>query len=175
MYEEWKKIELDPRYEVSNLGRIRKKNPKKGYRYLKPIKKWNRQRYYIEINGKELTVARLVANAFVKPLEDGDMVLHKNKLEFDNFYRNLKVVSKKECGEITGPISGSRRVVLVEGNEIKKMWKSGRKAAKDLFISRQTVSDYCNNRTKKKMLNLMWEDDYFDKVFEKFSWEYKRK
>ena len=40
MYETWKQIQYDPRYEVSNLGRFRKRN-KKGYRYLKPYKKHN--------------------------------------------------------------------------------------------------------------------------------------
>lgn len=174
MYEEWKEIELAPRYEVSNLGRIRKKNPKNGYRYLKPFKKWNSSKYVIKVDGKELTVSRLVANAFIRPLQKGDTVLHKNRLDFDNYYRNLLIMNKKQCGKATGGISRSKRVVLLEGDEIKRMWKSSRKAAKDLYISRQTVSDYCNNRTKKKMFNLMWEDDYFDKVFEKFSWEQRR-
>ena len=35
--------------------------------------------------------------------------------------------------------------------------------------------DYCNNKVKKPMFNLMWEDDYFDMVFEPFVWEKKRR
>ena len=174
MREEWQPIEYNPRYEVSNLGRIRKLN-KKGYRYLKPYRKWKRQLYVIQIGKREYSVARLVANAFVKRLEPGDVVYHKNKLEFDNFYRNIQVMSKEQCGRRTGGISKSKSVVLLKGGEIKRIWKSARKAEKDLYISRQTICDYCNNRVQKKMYNLMWEDDYFDKVFEKFSWEYKRK
>lgn len=163
MREEWQPIEYDPRYQVSNLGRFRKQN-KKGYRYLKPYKKWGDQTYVIKINQKEFKVARLVANAFVKPLEPGDVVFHKNRLEFDNFYRNLQVITREESGRRTGGISRSKSVVLLKGNEIKKIWKSGRKAAKDLYISRQTVCDYCNNKTQNKIYNLMWEDDYFKEL-----------
>lgn len=161
MYEEWKPIEFDPRYEVSNFGRFRKLN-KKGYRYLKPYKKHNL--YVVKMKYKEYNCARLVASAFIRPLKNNEQVLHKNGLAFDNFYRNLEILSPKELGKRTGHIARSKRVVLVENGEIKKSWRSSRKAAKDLYISRQTVSDYCNNRTKKKMYNLMWEDDYFEKL-----------
>lgn len=166
MYETWKPTEIDSRYEVSNLGRFRKKI-KKGYRYLKPFKKYNRNMYVIKINGKEYICSRLVANAFIQPLKPNDRVFHKNRLEFDNFYRNLEVLNKVECGEKTGFIARSRSVVLIKDGEIKKTWRSARKAAKDLFISKQTVCEYCHNRTKKKMFNLMWEDDYFEKLEKK--------
>ena len=173
MYEIWKPIEFNTRYEVSNFGRFRKKNPKNGYRYLKPYKK--RNLYVVKLKDKEFNCARLVASAFIRPLKNNEQVYHKNGLQFDNFYRNLEILSPKELGKRTGHISRSKRVVLVENGEIKKSWRSTRKAAKDLFICRQTVSDYCNGKVKKKMLNLMWEDDYFDKVLEKFSWEINRR
>lgn len=172
MYEEWKKIEYDKRYQVSNLGRFRK-TLKNGYRYLKPFKK--HELYVVKIKDKELNAARLVANAFIKPLKENEQVYHKNHLSFDNFYRNLEVLSPQELGKRTGHISKSKRVVEVKNNEITREWRSSRVAAKKLFISRQTVSDYCNNKVKKPMFNLMWEDDYFDKVLEPFSWEYKTK
>lgn len=171
MYETWKQIQFDPRYEVSNLGRFRKRN-KKGYRYLKPYKKHNL--YVVKMNGKCMNAARLVASAFIKPLNNNEQVYHKNGLAFDNFYRNLEILSPKELGKKTGHIATSKRVVEIKDNEIVRSWRSSRKAAEKLFISRQTVSDYCNGKVKKKMFNLMWEDDFFDKVLEKFSWE-KRK
>lgn len=163
MYETWKPIEFDPRYEVSNLGRFRKKN-KKGYRYVKPFRKYNRSIYVVKINGKEFMCSRLVANAFIRPLKPEERVYHKNGMQFDNFYRNLEILDKVECGERTGFIARSRNVVLVDKGEIKKSWRSARKAAKDLFISKQTVCEYCHNRTKKKMFNLMWGDDYFKQL-----------
>ena len=163
MVEEWKSIEYDNRYQVSNFGRFRKRL-KNGYRYLKPYKK--RGLYVVKMNYKVLSASRLVANAFIKPLKDNEQVYHKNGLAFDNFYRNLEVLSPKELGKRTGHIATSKRVVEVKDNEIVRTWRSSRKAAEKLFICRQTVSDYCNKKVKKPMFNLMWEDDYFEKIEE---------
>ena len=96
-------------------------------------------------------------------------------LEFDNYYKNLEVVSLKELGKRTGYISKSKRVVEVKNGEIIRDWPSSRKAAKELYISYQTVSDYCNNKVESPMFNLMWEDDYFDEVLEPFKWEHKKR
>ena len=96
----WKSIEYDTRYQVSNYGRFRKKNPKNGYRYLKPFRKHNL--FLVKIKDKDFNCARLVANAFIKQLASNDRVYHKNKIEFDNYYKNLEVVSLKELGKRTG-------------------------------------------------------------------------
>ena len=173
MSEEWKTIEYDSRYQVSNLGRFRKQNPKNGYRYLKPFRKGNL--FIIKVKDKNMNCARLVANAFIKKLTSKDKVYHKNKLDFDNYYRNLEVISSKELGKRTGYISKSQRVVEIKGNEITRDWPSARKASKDLFVSYQTVMDYCNKKVKKPMYNLMWEEEYFDMCFEPFSFENKVK
>lgn len=172
MVEEWKSIEYDNRYQVSNFGRFRKRL-KNGYRYLKPYKK--RGLYVVKMNYKVLSASRLVANAFIRELKSNEQVYHKNHLNFDNFYRNLEILSPKELGKRTGHIATSKRVVEVKDNEIVRAWRSSRKAAEKLFISRQTVSDYCNKKVKKPMFNLWWEDDYFEEVLEPFSWENKRK
>lgn len=169
----WKQIPINPKYEVSNFGNFRKKNPKNGYRLIKAYRKHNK--FVVTINGKELTASRIVANAFVKQLVEGDVVFHKNGLENDNYYKNLLIVDRKYVGERTGHISQSRPVVEIIDNEIKRRWRSARQASKELFINRQTVSDYCNNRVKKKIFNLMWEDDYFDLVLPPFKWEHKKK
>ena len=158
-FEIWKPIECDSKYEVSNFGRFRKKNPKNGYRYLKPYNK--HELYVVKASGKVMNAARLVANSFIRPLKSNEQVYHKNGLSFDNFYRNLEILSPKELGEKTGYISKSKRVIEIKNNEIIRTWKSARQASKDLFISRQTISDYCNKKVKKPMFNLMWEDDYF--------------
>ncbi len=171
--EVWESIKYDIRYQVSNHGRFRKKNSKNGYIYLKPFRKQNL--FFVKIRNKNMNCARLVANAFIKPLSSTDRVYHKNKLKNDNHYKNLKIVSLKELGKLTSHISKSQRVVEVKNNEIIRDWPSARKAAKDLFISYQTVMNYCNKKVQKPMYNLMWEEDYFDLVFEPFSWEKKRR
>ena len=171
--EQWALIEYDNRYQVSNYGRFRKKNPKNGYRYLKPFRKKNI--FLVKIKDKDFNCARLVANAFIKKLNKNDRVYHKNKIENDNYYRNLKIVSLKELGKLTGHISRSKRVVEVKSGEIVREWSSARKCGLDLFISYQTVNDYCNGKVASPMFNLMWEDDYFDEVLEPFDWENKKR
>lgn len=168
----WKSIEYDLRYQVSNYGRFRKKNPKNGYRYLKPFRKKNL--FLVKIKDKDFNCARLVADHFIKKLSATDRVYHKNKMENDNRVYNLRIVSLQELGKLTGHISKSQRVVKIKNNEIVRDWPSARKAAKDLFVSYQTVMDYCNNKVKFPMFNLMWEDDYFDKVLEPFSWDHRK-
>lgn len=172
MNEIWKTIDYDTRYQVSNWGRFRKRNLKNGYRYLKPFRKKNL--FQVKIKDKDFNCARLVANAFIQPLTTKDRVYHKNKIVSDNYYRNLEVIGLRELGKRTGRISKSQRVVEIKGNEIIRDWASARKASKDLFISYQTVMDYCNKKVKKPMYNLMWEEDYFDIVLEPFSWEHKK-
>lgn len=51
----------------------------------------------------------------------------------------------------------SRPIVEVENGKIIRKWASINKAAKDLFLTRQTVMNYCNNKTKNKQFNLKWE------------------
>ena len=169
--EVWKNIDYDSRYQVSNFGRIRKKITK-GYRYLKPFRKGNL--FLVKIKDKDMNCARLVANAFIQKLTSKDRVYHKNKLDFDNYYKNLEIVSLEELGKRTGHISKSKRVVEVKDNEIIRDWRSARTAAKDLFVSYQTVMDYCNKKVQKPMYNLMWEDDYFNEVFDPFTWKHKK-
>lgn len=171
--EEWSLIEYDIRYQVSNLGRFRKKNPKSGYRYLKPFRKKNL--YFVKIKDKDFNCSRLVANAFIKKLTSEDRIYHKNKMQHDNFYKNLRVISLQELGKLTGHISKSKRVVELKDNEIVREWSSARKCAKDLYVSYQTVMDYCNKKVQAPMFNLMWEDDYFDKELEPFNWENKNR
>ena len=103
------------------------------------------------------------------------LLINNYLFRIDNYYKNLEVVSLKELGKRTGYISKSKRVVEVKNGEIIRDWPSSRKAAKELYISYQTVSDYCNNKVESPMFNLMWEDDYFDEVLEPFKWEHKKR
>lgn len=116
VHEEWRDIRgYEGRYQVSDLGRIkslartrRGKNngvvpmPERIMR-LTPKKDTGRTRPYVEVrfrNGglrtercKSFLVHRLVADAFIKPLEPGEQVDHKNGLHSDNRVENLRVLT----------------------------------------------------------------------------------
>lgn len=53
-----------------------------------------------------------------------------------------------------------RVVIEIENNKIVRQWDSINKASKELYLTRQTIMNYCNNKTKKKQFNLHWKEDY---------------
>lgn len=169
MKETWRPIEYDPRYQVSMFGNFRKV-VKNGFRELTPYFAHG-SGWYIKIRDKEFNCARLVANAFVKKLTKEDRVYHKNKIKKDNFYRNLEVINLKELGKRTGALAKSQAVVEIKKGQVVRWWSSARKAAKDLFMSYQTVNDYCNHKVDKPMYNLMWDKELLRRDIKKFDWE----
>ncbi len=114
--EEWQDIRnYEGRYQVSNLGRVkslaRNRRGKNGgvvpmperIMRLTTKKDTGRTKPYAEVklrNGgprtercKSFLVHRLVADAFIKPLEPGEQVDHKNGLHNDNRVENLRVLT----------------------------------------------------------------------------------
>lgn len=57
-----------------------------------------------------------------------------------------------------GKLFESKPVVEIEDGKIVNRWKSVRQCAKELYLTRQTVMNYCNGKTKKKAFNLEWGD-----------------
>jgi hypothetical protein len=117
--EMWVDIQgYEGRYQVSTLGRVkslaRMRKGKAGadvpvperIMRLTPKKDTGRTKPYVEVrlrNGGPRTerckcflVHRLVANAFIKPLEDGEQVDHINGQHADNRVENLRVMHYTE-------------------------------------------------------------------------------
>lgn len=61
----------------------------------------------------------------------------------------------------------NRIVIEIKDNKIVRQWNSINQAAKELYLTRQTIMNYCNNKTKKKQFNLMWKKDYILKGSDK--------
>jgi hypothetical protein len=116
VHEEWRDIRgYEGRYQISNLGRVKSmaRNRKGKNDGLVPmperimkltVKKDNgRTKPYVEVrlrNGglrtercKAFLVHRLMADAFIKPLEPGEQVDHKNGRHSDNRVENLRVLT----------------------------------------------------------------------------------
>lgn len=90
--EEWKQIgKLN--YEISNYGRIKNTQTKK----IKALKK---QRFGMQVllwkNGQSctVTISRMVADMFIRKVESFERVSHINGNIRDNYYKNLRIVSK---------------------------------------------------------------------------------
>jgi hypothetical protein len=121
--EVWADIKgYEGRYQVSSLGRVkslaRMRKTKGGgecfmperIMTLTPKKDTGRTKPYIEVrfrNGglrtercKAFLVHRLVAAAFIKPLEKGEQVDHINGIHSDNRVENLRVMHYVEHGKV---------------------------------------------------------------------------
>jgi hypothetical protein len=100
----WKEIPFtDYKYEISNYGRIKSycQNHKKG-KLLKPSKIGGFLVVSLKYKGKSkhFLVHKLVAEMFVSKEKDSDeAVIHIDWDKANNYYKNLKWVSKKECYE----------------------------------------------------------------------------
>ena len=155
----WKSI-LNSKYEISNYGRVRKFY-KYNYRHLKTFRKGSIQIVKLTINGKgkDYNVAKLVVEAFVSKLKDNEVVYHKNGVIADNELSNLEILTRTEAGRRTGWQSRRKGIVMLNDEGIiSRIFKGTRDAADKLFISRQTVSDYCNGKVEKPMYKLYWAD-----------------
>lgn len=90
--EEWRKIG-NLNYEVSNYGRIKNLTTKK-------LKKLKHNRFGLQVllwqNSKSytITLSRLVAEMFIRHLGENERAIHINGNSRDNYYKNLKIVSK---------------------------------------------------------------------------------
>ncbi len=110
------------RYQVSNMGRVkslaRMRRGRSGCEVpvpekimaLRLKKDTGRTKPYVEVRFRSgglrterckcFLVHRLVADAFIKPLEKGEQVDHKNGIHDDNRVENLRVMSYIEHGKI---------------------------------------------------------------------------
>jgi hypothetical protein len=147
--EMWADIKgYEGRYQVSSLGRVKSlariRRTKGGGECFMPeklmalTKKKNTKRTkpYVEVRFrsggprtekcKAFLVHRLVANAFIKPLEPGEQVDHINGIHWDNRVENLRVMHYVEHGKIHPMIvSGQLNVIGTAANKMAalKRWK----------------------------------------------------
>lgn len=100
----------------------------------------------------EVSAARVYARYFMD-LHDGEYVLLKsnnwdvNKIEVVDRQKYITKNNREAFGKAIG---------LYEDGKLVKQWPSTRAASSDLYISRQTVSDICKSRYKKKMYDLRY-------------------
>ena len=156
-------------YQVSDLGGVRKtrgvrkgpmtptvKRPRVGssYRKVRLLGADGRRR--------EFKVARLVAQAFIGPIGD-HAVVHRDGNVLDDAADNLALLDKAHLGIDYGARSRSRAVAKASpGAEIVAVYRSAREAARENFMSYQTVIDRCNGRARSFLapdgFRYIWDD-----------------
>lgn len=165
----WKDIKsYEGKYQVSYTGEVRRLYKNGKIRKLKPYTKKNgKEILFIGLtrNGikKEIAVHILVAKAFLESPGKGQVIRHKNGLLTDNWASNLEYIDRKKLGKMTGSQSKRKGVAKIDVNcEIVDVYSSARQAAKENFMSYQTVIDRCNRKVKSPFAPdgyaYAWED-----------------
>ena len=158
--EEWKILEENSMYSISNLGRIKNNNTNillhpdiynKGY-----------YRTTIRINGHKTTlfIHRLVAKYFVKNVNRYNIVDHIDGNKLNNVYTNLRWCSIKDNTNnintknnirkgMLNSNKGHKNAVLLLDNDknIIKEFRSAKAAAEYFNISSTYMYNYLNNKT----------------------------
>lgn len=157
--EVWKKIRnTRNNYEISNYGRIRRIYKNGKIRLLKPFIKHNKW-LVIKIDGKEVVVHKLVANAFLNQ-PPNTCIYHKNN-KFDNYFGNLGFCTQEELGAKFGGHANVVPVIKLDKNTLEELdfYESMAEAGKDNYISNETIRQ-CISGELKTAGGFKWKIDY---------------
>ncbi|MCL1948378.1 MAG: HNH endonuclease [Turicibacter sp.] len=124
---------------------------------------WHKNKWAVKLSdgqgqAKELTLSRLVWETWFGPIPKTHVITHRNNNKSDNHPENLRMERRCDRAKVTGAKSRSKPVELLdESREVVDSWPSARKAAKDLAVSPQTVTNICNKKVKKApIVNVRW-------------------
>jgi hypothetical protein len=155
----WKPFEFEKmksqNYYVSNFGRIKNKK-----RILKPIIDNNG---YYNINGKLIHI--IVANNFIDNPNNYNIVNHKDGNKLNNNIENLEWVTQQMnvIHAINNQLRKNiKKIVLVENNEIIKIFNSCMEASKELNVNCRSINKCCKGELKtcgEKKLTFKYLDD----------------
>lgn len=170
MIETWRNIpEYNGKYQADMEGNVRRVYPSGKTRAMTPYhKKTNgSQRLIVKLTyndkSKEVTLLQIMARTFLGPAPKGCVPYHKNGCQSDNYIQNIAYISRKELGKKTGAKSRKRSVVKIDLlGEIVDIYSSAREAARENYMSYQTIIDRCNRKCKSAFAPdgyaYAWED-----------------
>lgn len=170
MIETWKDIPgYDGKYQVDREANIRRVFPSGKTRQMMPYRKKmsGSQRLIVKLTregkSKEEIVMQVVARTFLGPAPPGCVPYHINGCQTDNYVNNISYITRKELGKKTGAKSRRKPVVKIgRDGEVVEAYPSARVAARENFMSYQTVIDRCNGKCKSAFAPdgyaYAWED-----------------
>lgn len=161
---------FEDRYEVSDMGNVRRLNKTKRYPALGLLKPRSHVDGYLfvsfDVDGKQhhFTIHRLVMLAFVGSRPDGMVVNHKSGDKSDNRLCNLEYVTHKQnsqhsiitLGKHCGANKGERRAAKLtpdQVQQIRNLHKAGikrRVIAKQFGVTEGNISSILVGRTWKQ-------------------------
>lgn len=158
-------------YQVNYEGQIRKLFKSGLVHHVEPFKRKTSYKslFWVSIKykGKKGTysLAKIVADTFLGPCPKGYVVIHRNGCASDNCAGNLKYVTRKKSGEISGALRRKRKSVVKidKSGEIVDVYPTAKEAAANNHLSYSSVLRRCNKKIKKPHdydgYNYLWETD----------------
>ena len=171
MIETWKDIPgYNGKYQCDREGNFRRVYKSGKTRPIIPYRKnGTRNKIVVHLtddNGKtsQRLVIGIMAITFLGPAPPGCVPYHKNGALTENHINNIAYIKRKELGKITGQKSRRKPVAKInDSGNIVEVYPSARAAARDNFMSYQTVIDRCNGKVKSAFapdgFAYAWEDD----------------
>ena len=171
MIETWKDIPgYNGKYQCDREGNFRRVYKSGKTRPIRPYRKnGTRNKIVVHLtddNGKtsQRLVIGIMAITFLGPAPPGCVPYHKNGALTENHINNIAYINRKELGKITGQKSRRKPVAKInDSGNIVEVYPSARAAARDNFMSYQTVIDRCNGKVKSAFapdgFAYAWEDD----------------
>lgn len=170
MIETWKDIPgYNGKYQCDREGNFRRVYKSGKTRPLRPFKKnGNRNKIAIHLtddngNTKEKLVLGVIALTFLGQAPPGYVPYHKNGAVTENHINNIEYISRKELGKKTGHMAKRKPVAKINKyGEIIEVYQSARAAARDNYMSYQTIASRCNGKVKSAFAPdgyaYAWED-----------------
>ena len=140
-------------YRVNRKGHVQKQLEDGSWYNLKAYMSGGRSRAVVKMRRKdnrkiEVPLVWLMADAFMGGRRPGYGIVHRNGAKLDCELENLKFVPLKECGRIS--CRGRRKPVakVDRGGNIVEIYPSGRDAAKENYISQNSIWARCHNQVQ---------------------------
>lgn len=131
------------KYFVSDLGRVKRYYNKKERIVMQYTRK-EKKTLYCKIFNNELRVHKIVAMYFLeKPENDNMVVYHIDGNLSNNDCENLKWISSKKLGEITGGTANSKPVLKIdiETDKVLDFYESYAEAGRDNYLHRSSIKN----------------------------------
>lgn len=118
MEEVWKSIDGFENYMVSNYGKLKRiyKNKEKIIKGCLNKKGNVKIKLRNNGNGLNISLTKLVAQTFIRDLKENEIAIHIDGDKLNNRYDNLKILTLKEAGKI----SGEKSAKLIGRDKLEK-------------------------------------------------------
>lgn len=107
----------------------------------------------IKLNGKQIRLKRLIAKLFIHDYKANKILICIDNNEMNCNINNLKLIDRIEGGSTYGSRARSIPVKITMADKTIKIYPSKTAAAKALFVSKQCLRDYMNNKFNKSCLD----------------------